>query len=190
MHFTSRGAGRALFVALLATAVLICAASSVKPHVAVASPARVQKHVPRPVSALVARARERRQRLQLARRRVHRLTARVIHAALGQLGVPYRYGGGSPASGFDCSGFVAWSFASIGLRLPHSSYLLAHLGRSVAPRALRPGDVLVFRGASHVGLYIGHGRFVHAPHSGTRVRVTPLAGSYQAHLDTARRVIA
>jgi len=50
--------------------------------------------------------------------------------------------------------------------------------------------VLVFHGASHVGIYIGHGRFVHAPHTGTRVSVTPLAGAYRAELDTARRVVA
>jgi len=100
------------------------------------------------------------------------------------------YGGESPGYGFDCSGLVAWSFARIGLRLPHSSYLLAQLGQSVAPSALRPGDVLVFHGASHVGIYIGHGKFVHAPHTGTRVRITPLAGAYRAELDTARRVVA
>src|SRR5262245_52911440 len=131
MHFTSRGAGRTLFVALLATAVLICAASSVTPREAVASAARVQKQVHRAVSPLVLRARARRHRAQLARLRVRRLTTQVIHAALGQLGVPYRYGGGSPSSGFDCSGLVAWSFARIGLHLPHSSYMLAHLGRTV-----------------------------------------------------------
>jgi cell wall-associated NlpC family hydrolase len=118
-----------------------------------------------------------------------RLTSRVVHAALDQLGVPYVYGGASPGYGFDCSGLVAWSFARVGVRLPHSSYLLARLGRGVSPRSLLPGDVLVFHGAGHVGIYIGHGRFVHAPHSGTRVRVTPLAGAYRNELDTARRVI-
>lgn len=190
MHLTSRGAGRTLLVALLATAVLICAASSVIAHEAAASATRVHVERSRAVTAAAARAQARHLRLELVRRRMHRLTSRVVRAALGQLGVRYVYGGGSPAYGFDCSGLVAWSFASIGLRLPHSSYLLAHLGHSVRPSSLRPGDVLVFHGASHVGIYIGHGRFVHAPHSGTRVSITPLAGAYRAELDTARRVVA
>jgi cell wall-associated NlpC family hydrolase len=190
MHFTSRGAGRTLLVALLATGVLICAASSVTAREAAASATREHSQRSRAAHAAAARARARHHHLQLARRRMHRLTARVVHVALEQLGIRYRYGGGSPGYGFDCSGLVAWSFASIGIQLPHSSYLLARLGRSVPPGSLRPGDVLVFHGASHVGLYIGDGKFVHAPHSGTTVSVTSLAGAYRARLDTARRVLA
>jgi len=190
MHFTSRGAGRTLLVALLATGVLICAASSVIAREAAASATRVHAQRSRAVDAATGRAHARQHRLRLVRLRMHRLTSRVVHAALGQLGVRYVYGGSSPAYGFDCSGLVAWSFARIGLQLPHSSYLLARLGRSIPPGSLRPGDVLVFAGASHVGIYIGHGKFVHAPHSGTRVSITPLAGAYRAELDTARRVVA
>jgi cell wall-associated NlpC family hydrolase len=190
MRFTSRGAGRTLLVAVLATAVPICAASSVIAHRAAAPSASARTPRARPADPATLRARARRHGLELARRRRQRLTSRVVHTALEQRGVPYHYGGESPAYGFDCSGLVAWSFASIGLRLPHSSYLLARLGRPVSADALLPGDVLVFDGAGHVGIYVGHGRFVHAPHSGTTVSVTPLAGAYRAELDTARRVVS
>jgi cell wall-associated NlpC family hydrolase len=182
MHSTSRGAGRSLLVAVLATGVLMCAATSVITQTAAAA----------------ARAHGRPGHTAQARHPHHLslhahsqlLAAEVVHAALRQRGVPYRYGGESPASGFDCSGLVAWSFARIGVELPHSSYLLAGVGRPVRLRALMPGDVLVFHGRGHVGIYIGHHRFVHAPHSGTTVTVDSLNGSYGAGLELARRLIA
>jgi len=190
MHYTSRGAGRALFIALLAISVLLCAAFSVTASKAAPRAAHAKTHANshRHANAAAVRAHEHGRRLTAARKRMHRLTAMVVRAALSQRGVPYHWGGGSPAAGFDCSGLVAWSFARIGIQLPHSSYMLARLGRGVSLRALRPGDVLVFHHASHVGLYIGRGLFVHAPHSGTTVSVTALAGRYRSGLDTARRV--
>ena len=172
MQFTSRGAGRSLLVALLVTGVLLCAALSVITQNAAAA-ARTPRH-PHHLSLNAHR----------------RLLAReVVHAALAQRGVPYRYGGGSPAAGFDCSGLVAWAFGRIGIQLPHSSYLLASAGRPVPLGALQPGDVLVFDGHGHVGIYIGHHRFVHAPHSGTTVTVDSLGGSYGGGLELARRLL-
>src|SRR5581483_1275403 len=87
------------------------------------------------------------------------------------VGTRYVYGGTSPRTGFDCSGFVRYVYAHFGLALPHSSYAQYALGRRVARSALRPGDLVFFDGLGHVGMYIGNGRFIHAPHSGTRVRV-------------------
>jgi peptidoglycan DL-endopeptidase CwlO len=97
--------------------------------------------------------------------------AGVVGIALRYLGVPYRWGGASP-SGFDCSGFLVYVFAKVGVYLPHSSYMQFRLGRFVPRSALQPGDAVFFNGASHVGIYIGSGRFVHAPHTGDVVKIS------------------
>ena len=77
----------------------------------------------------------------------------------------------------------------LGVEVPHSSYALAAIGRRIGRPHLKPGDVLVFSGYGHVGLYVGRGRMVHAPHSGTRVQVVTLGGSnYGSRLVAARRV--
>jgi len=101
----------------------------------------------------------------------------VVGIALRYLGVPYRWGGASP-SGFDCSGFLMYVFAKVGVYLPHSSYMQFRLGRFVPRSALQPGDAVFFNGASHVGIYIGSGRFVHAPHTGDVVKISSLGDSW------------
>jgi cell wall-associated NlpC family hydrolase len=117
------------------------------------------------------------------------LGQRVAKIALQAVGVPYRWGGASPASGFDCSGLVYWAYGRLGVELPHSSYALYDLGRRVSRSRMKPGDVLFFSGLGHVGLYLGRGRMVHAPHSGRVVEVVTLARShYGSRLVGARRV--
>ena len=114
---------------------------------------------------------------------------RAARIALRAVGVPYRYGGTSPSAGFDCSGLVYWAYGRLGVAVPHSSYALAGEGRPVRMSRLRRGDLLFFYGNGHVGLYIGHGRMVHAPHAGEHVEVVRLAGSsYGSALDAARRL--
>jgi cell wall-associated NlpC family hydrolase len=117
------------------------------------------------------------------------LGVRASRYARRLLGVPYRYGGDSPGSGFDCSGLVRHVFGRFGLELPHSSYADFGLGRSVPRAALRPGDLVFFNGLGHVGLYVGSGRFIHAPRSGTTVRITSLGDPwYSSRYDGARRL--
>ena len=114
--------------------------------------------------------------------------ARAAAIAVKEVGVPYRWGGASPA-GFDCSGLVDWAYGRLGIALPHSSYALYDQGRRVARSRMRVGDLLFFSGRGHVGIYIGRGRMVHAPHSGTRVQVVRLRhSSYGARLVGVRRV--
>jgi cell wall-associated NlpC family hydrolase len=113
---------------------------------------------------------------------------RVVSYARHLLGVPYVWGGSSPSSGFDCSGFVRFVYQRFGVSLPHSSYADFDLGRGVSRWALKPGDLVFFHGLGHVGLYIGGGRFIHAPHSGTSVEVDSLSGVYGADFDGARRL--
>ena len=129
---------------------------------------------------------------RLPKRLLHKkrtLGQRAARIALRAVGVPYRWGGTSPGSGFDCSGLVYWTYGRLGISLPHSSYALAGTGRPIRSSRLRPGDLLFFWGNGHVGIYVGHGRMVHAPHAGERVQVVRLAASgYGGALDAARRV--
>ncbi|HET9324122.1 MAG TPA: C40 family peptidase [Gaiellaceae bacterium] len=116
---------------------------------------------------------------------------RAATIALRAVGVPYRWGGSSPASGFDCSGLVYWTYGRLGVSVPHSSYGLYGLGHSVRRSRLRPGDVLFFTGLGHVGIYVGRGRMVHAPQSGRTVEVVALDRSdYGLRLVAARRLIS
>jgi cell wall-associated NlpC family hydrolase len=112
---------------------------------------------------------------------------RVVSIALRYLGVPYRWGGASP-SGFDCSGLVMFVYRKVGVALPHNSTQMWGRGRRVARSQLSPGDVVFFNGLSHVGIFIGNGRFVHAPHSGEVVKISRLSDSwYRSTYDGARR---
>ena len=90
------------------------------------------------------------------------------------VGVPYAWGGSSPA-GFDCSGLVAYAFGRVGVALPHSSYALWDALPKVPRDRLRPGDLVFFNGLGHVGIYVGRGRYVHAPQTGETVEVETLA---------------
>jgi cell wall-associated NlpC family hydrolase len=115
---------------------------------------------------------------------------RAARIALQAVGVPYRWGGESPTSGFDCSGLVRWAYATVGIDVPHNSYALWAAGRPVERTRMQAGDVLVFSGLGHVGLYLGRGRMVHAPQSGRTVEVVGLGSTnYGSRLVGARRVI-
>jgi cell wall-associated NlpC family hydrolase len=100
----------------------------------------------------------------------------VVGIALQYLGIPYVWGGSSPATGFDCSGFTSYVFAQIGVSLPHHAASQYGYGTPVPYDQLAPGDLVFFSGLGHVGIYIGGGQFVHAPHTGDVVRISSLAG--------------
>jgi cell wall-associated NlpC family hydrolase len=118
----------------------------------------------------------------------------VAFIALALVGTPYAAGGTSPESGFDCSGLVAYVFARAAqLRLPRNTYDLAQTGAAVEARALQPGDLVFYntqrRAFSHVGIYLGESRFVHAPSTGGAVRIENMrVGYWTQRFDGARRV--
>ena len=120
--------------------------------------------------------------------------AEALLQTLLTLGVDYRYGGGSPESGFDCSGLVAHVFReAYGLELPHNARAQSELGVRVSLSELRAGDLVFYntlnRPFSHVGIYLGDGRFVHAPKTGAQVRVESIRGRYwMRRFDGARRI--
>jgi peptidoglycan DL-endopeptidase CwlO len=169
---------RALSVfAVLGTASLVVAPSAVSPLWAVPD-TQAAKHPEGLAARPSAAAEESPTRGELA-----------AFFAVERVGVRYRWGGESPATGFDCSGLVRWSYARVGLDVPHNSYALYSVGRRVARSALEPGDLLFFEGLGHVGMYLGNGRMVHAPQTGRRVEVVELdATNYGQRLIGARRV--
>lgn len=119
----------------------------------------------------------------------------VLMRAIGLVGTPYLYGGNTPQSGFDCSGLVTYVYRDmLDLRLPRTSRELAQVqGPRIAPEKLAAAD-LVFFGSkgnvSHVGIYVGEGRFVHAPSTGGTVRLDRLDGPYwRDHYSGAKRVL-
>lgn len=119
----------------------------------------------------------------------------VLMRAIGLVGTPYRYGGNTPESGFDCSGLVTYVYREmLDLRLPRSSRELAAVqGPRIAPQRLTAGDLVFFGSGgtvSHVGIYVGEGRFVHAPSTGGTVRLDSLGGHYwKDHYTGAKRVL-
>jgi len=115
------------------------------------------------------------------------LGGQAVAIAERYLGVPYVWGGASP-SGFDCSGLVMYVYSQLGVSLPHNAaaqyYSLPHVSES----DLQPGDLVFFDGLNHVGIYIGGGSMIHAPHTGTVVQVASLSGYYAQNFAGAVRV--
>lgn len=109
----------------------------------------------------------------------------VLVNALSLTGIRYKYGGNSPETGFDCSGFVRYVYQqTANLSLPHSARAISQLGHSVHKNELKPGDLVFFNtlksAFSHVGIYLGNNRFIHAPSSGGGVRVEDMQTGYWA----------
>ena len=121
-------------------------------------------------------------------------TSELVGTAMGFLGVPYRRGGNSANTGFDCSGFVRSIYSqTVGLVLPRRADEQAHATQKIEKSDLRPGDLVFFntmrRTFSHVGIYVGEGNFIHAPRSGATVRVESMQTPYWSRrFDGARRV--
>ena len=140
--------------------------------------AQVARVVPRP---------EPRRRLTAVRRESPQLRfgLHVVSYARHFLGVRYSWGGSTPGSGFDCSGLVRFVYRHFGITLPHSSWGDLSHGHRVSRWSLRPGDLVFFYGAGHVGIYVGGNRFIDAPHSGTRVRISTM-GAYSGYYGARR----
>lgn len=119
----------------------------------------------------------------------------ILFRAIGLVGTPYRYGGNTPEGGFDCSGLVGYVFRdAAGIALPRTADAIGELDIPNVPRErLQPGDLVFFthRGKiGHVGIYVGEGRFVHAPNEGGTVRLDQVEGPYwKEHYAGAKRAL-
>lgn len=122
-------------------------------------------------SAAVAAGKERVQRKRAS------VAADAAAYARHFLGLRYLYGGSSPRTGFDCSGFVMYVYAKLGVSLPHNAAAQFRQGLSVPRSALKPGDLVFFNGLGHVGIYVGRGRFIHSPRTGESIRIESLSAS-------------
>jgi cell wall-associated NlpC family hydrolase len=111
----------------------------------------------------------------------------VVGIAMQYLGTPYVYGGASP-SGFDCSGFVMYVYAQLGVSLPHNAAAQYGVGTPVDRSQLQPGDLVFFNGLGHNGIYVGGGSFIHSPHTGDVVKISSLSGWYASTWVGARRL--
>jgi cell wall-associated NlpC family hydrolase len=111
----------------------------------------------------------------------------VVGIAMQYLGIPYVYGGSTPA-GFDCSGFVMYVYAQVGVSLPHNAAAQYGYGTPVDRSQLQPGDLVFFNGLGHNGIYIGGGSFIHSPHTGDVVKISSLSGWYDSTWVGARRL--
>ena len=134
------------------------------------------------------------QQFDTVRHNVVDRTSDLVLTAMGFLGVPYRRGGNSAETGFDCSGLVRAIYGqTIGLVLPRRAEEQAEASETIEKKDLKPGDLVFFntmrRTFSHVGVYIGEGKFIHAPRTGANVRVENMQTSYwKTRFDGARRV--
>jgi hypothetical protein len=132
--------------------------------------------------------------IERASQTVSNKASELVVNAMGFLGVPYRRGGNSADTGFDCSGFVRAIYEqSIGLILPRKAEQQAAATQNIERNELQPGDLVFFntmrRAFSHVGIYVGEGKFIHSPKPGAEVRVESMSVSYwNRRFDGARRV--
>lgn len=135
-------------------------------------------------------------KLELVRVRVTDKASELVFNAMGFLGVPYRRGGNTAETGFDCSGFVRAMYQqTVGLVLPRRANEQAAATQAIDRKDLKPGDLVFFntmrQAFSHVGIYVGENKFIHSPKPGAQVRVEDMGVAYWAHrFDGARRVPA
>ncbi|MGH8672184.1 MAG: C40 family peptidase [Burkholderiales bacterium] len=121
-------------------------------------------------------------------------TELLMHA-LSLMGSPYRFGGSSPHSGFDCSGYVGYVFReALNIVLPRSALAISRIGEKITLEELRPGDLVFYntlhRAFSHVGIYLGDRRFIHAPSRGGNIEISDMAESYWLErFNGARRLL-
>jgi len=152
------------------------------------------QEVPDPLNLLLDNSKVLLTHVDEARHSVSDKAADLVGSALGFLGVPYKRGGNSAATGFDCSGFVKTVYEqTVGLILPRKAAQQAAATQRIDKADLQPGDLVFFntmrRAFSHVGIYIGEGQFIHSPRPGAEVRVENMGVSYWSRrFDGARRV--
>jgi len=112
----------------------------------------------------------------------------AVQVAMSELGKSYVWGASGPDT-FDCSGLTMYAYAAAGISLPHFAAAQFNEGRHVSQGELQPGDLVFFESdLGHMGMYVGNGQFIHAPHTGDVVKISPLSGYYQQQYAGAVRI--
>lgn len=176
------------------TAIAFLLSLSVAAHAQTAVSGEAPTDVPHDAMAELLASKGLVQRLDGMRQQMSLAASDLVVTAMGFLGVPYRRGGSSADTGFDCSGLVRAIYEkTAGLLLPRRADQQAAFAEKIDKKDLQPGDLVFFntmrRAFSHVGIYVGDGKFIHAPRSGAEVRVEDMQQSYwKRRFDGARRV--
>lgn len=118
----------------------------------------------------------------------------MLLQSVSLMGIPYRWGGNTPETGMDCSGFIRYVFKkSLGITLPRTANEMSKLGKRVSINQLQPGDLLFFNihhMNSHVGMYIGDNKFIQSPHTGDQIKISEFNDYWRSHLNGAKRIVA
>ena len=114
----------------------------------------------------------------------------VVQIAMRYLGIPYVYAAADPSAGFDCSGLIMYVFAQVGISLPHYAASIYGYGVPVSKDQLQPGDLVFFHDLGHMGMYVGGGNFIHAPHTGDVVKISSLSEDWYTQTYVGARRIS
>lgn len=121
--------------------------------------------------------------------------ANMLLQAVSLMGIPYKWGGNTPQTGMDCSGFVRYLFkSSLGINLPRTAREMAQVGKKIPLNQLQAGDLLFFntiahRANSHMGMYIGDNKFIQSPKTGSQIQISDFSGYWRSHFNGAKRMV-
>lgn len=118
----------------------------------------------------------------------------MLLQAVSLMGIPYKWGGNTPETGMDCSGFIRYVFQkSLGITLPRTAAGMARVGKRVSFSNMEPGDLIIFntgRGRNtHIGMYLGDNKFIQAPHTGTDIQITELSSRWRSKINGVKRIV-
>ena len=123
------------------------------------------------------------------------LIGKLLLQSVSLIGIPYKWGGNTPATGLDCSGFIHYIYKkALGINLPRTAAQMAEFGKDVPIRQLQPGDLLFFNTLggnhiSHIGMYLGNNQFIQSPHTGDRIKITTFNAYYHRKFVVAKRMV-
>lgn len=115
---------------------------------------------------------------------------KMILQSISLMGIPYKWGGNTPETGMDCSGFIRYVFKkSLGIELPRTVAQMAKVGRRIALKDIEPGDLVFLNHNHHIGMYIGHNKIIESPHTGESIKITPFSSYWRKNLVGIKRIV-
>lgn len=115
---------------------------------------------------------------------------KMILQSISLMGIPYKWGGNTPATGLDCSGFIRYVFkTSLGIELPRTVAQMAKVGKRIPLKDIEPGDLVFLNHNHHIGMYIGHNKIIESPHTGESIKITPFSSYWKKNLVGIKRIV-